>query len=230
MTHIDDTLLSAYIDNELDADAAQTVSHAIENNADIRERYQKLKATNQAVKNVFAEVDALTERDDLAQLIQSADLSKAAESSKPENNVINLFDPSKQNKHTQGHQKMWAVAASVLLCTLLIYQLVPSQSGIPYQHLTEQLNTKLSGTIASYEAGRSELVQSWRNASGQVCRDIIWHAPEQSQPMTACLENGQWQWQSIQISQGYQTASDESAMQSALSKDEELLLLQSISP
>lgn len=230
MTHIDDTLLSAYIDNELDADAAQAVIHAIENNADLRERYQTLKATNQAVKNMFAEMDVLPERDDLAQLIQSTDLITAAESNKPENTVVDLFDKSKQKQHTQGHQKMWGVAASVLLCTLFIYQLVSSQSGIPYQHLTQQLNTELSGTIANYEQGRSELVQSWKNASGQVCRDIIWHAPEQSQPMTACLENGQWQWQSIQTSQGYQTASDESVMQSALSKDEELLLLQSISP
>lgn len=221
MQHIDDTLLSAYIDNEVDADMAKRIATAIEEDADIRSRYLALKEANDAAKQVFSELDALPVRDDLTELINNADLNKSSTEDKHKDNVVPLFGNGKKQQQQSGGFRYWATAASVLLCALFVYQLVPNQSDIPYPHLTQQLNTELSGTIAEYNEGRSEIIQSWENTRGEFCREIVWHTQAQSQPLTACFNNGQWNWQEIKESNGYQTASDEASVSGVLSHQEE---------
>lgn len=234
MKHIDDTLLSAYMDNELDAKTSQDVANAIETDETVKARYDVLKASNEAAKQVFAEVDDLPQRDDLAQLINSADLSNKKEIPNNENNVVPLFGKRK-SKNSNGKEQntnpvRWAMAASVALCALFVYQLMPNESNIPYQHLTQQLNTELSGAIAEYENGRSEVIQSWETQDGTFCREIVWHTQQQSQPISACFENGSWQWQEIQSESGYQTASDDDYKKwEVLSEDEERIRLSKMS-
>ncbi|EAT12963.1 hypothetical protein HF888_01075 [Bermanella marisrubri] len=228
MQHIDDTLLSAYIDNEVDADLAKRIAMAIEEDTEIRSRYLSLKAANEAAKQVFCELDTLPMRDDLTELINNADLNKSPTEAETKDNVVPLFGNRKNQKQVTGGFRYWATAASVFLCALFVYQLVPNQSDIPYPHLTQQLNTELSGTIAEYNEGRSEVVQSWENTRGEFCREIVWHTQVQSQPLTACFNNGQWNWQEIDENTGYQTASDEASVNGVLSEDEERRALQKL--
>ncbi|WP_396588239.1 anti-sigma factor family protein [Bermanella sp. R86510] len=229
MKRIDDTLLSAFIDNELSEIEKQEVINAIEHDAETKARLEALRASNEAAKQIFAEVDNLPERDDLAKLISNTELQN-----EHQDNVTPLFvkstgKPTTSQSKKPSDIKNWAMAASILVCALFVYQLLPKQPNIPYQHLTQQLNTEVSGTISNFESGRSEIVQSWENSLGQFCREIMWHTPQQSQPLTACFNDGQWRWQELQQSNGYQTASDEHDIKrESLTKAEERRFLRKL--
>lgn len=217
MNDITDTLLSAYIDGELDSAEAQRVKQAIHEFPDVAARYRAMQTVDEAAKTLYAELDEAPVSDDLVALIKNTPLTE-----KKADNVVPLFKtqsaPSSDHGPRLGY---WGLAASVFLCGMLIYGLLPQTPSVPYGHLADQLNRFSSGTIAAYEQGRSEIVQSWRDEAGNVCREIRWHTEQNTTELSACWVNATWVWSTPEGMTGYQTASDERLSKHVLAREEE---------
>lgn len=217
MNDITDTLLSAYIDGELDSAEAQRVKQAIHEFPDVAARYRAMQTVDEAAKTLYAELDEAPVSEDLVALIKNTPLTE-----KKADNVVPLFKTQSAPSTDQGPRLgYWGLAASVFLCGMLIYGLLPQSPSVPYGHLADQLNRFSSGTIAAYEQGRSEIVQSWRDEAGNVCREIRWHTEQKSTELSACWVNAAWEWQISEGDTGYQTATDDAPLRLRMSREEE---------
>lgn len=100
-----------------------------------------------------------------------------------------------------------ASAATVLLAVGFWTNLTPT---------TAEINTKLlsglekspSGTVININSElKIELMASYQNQQGVVCRSMLEHSPQSSNPAMACFVKGQWQLERKETGEGYQTAS-----------------------
>jgi hypothetical protein len=114
----------------------------------------------------------------------------------------------------------WASAASITLA-LGLWWLIPSSSSVPESWLAA-LNSQPSGAVIELSPKlRLEVLATYQN-NELVCRALIEHRPEASNPVTACFHQGQWQLeQPTQGNDTYHTASSDTIWPNAFSAEQE---------
>ena len=70
------------------------------------------------------------------------------------------------------------------------------------------MNTEPSGSVTTINSElKIELLASYQSPQGTVCRSLIEHTPVSSNPTLACLNQGEWQIETTDLGENYQTAS-----------------------
>lgn len=210
MKPITDEQLSAYLDGELNTADVQAIEAELAASAELSARMDALRATNDAARAYFSQPDETPVPDALLQMIQTQPLSQTNENKESEDraddNIVPF--PGSGKPGTAGPRipmATWGIAASLVLGLTLMFQYRPD--GAIDAGLNQFADTALSGDIHDGGERRTELAMSFENADGDFCREIIQHTPESSRTLIACGEPGDWHWQVMPETQGYQTAS-----------------------
>ncbi len=211
MKPITDEQLSAYLDGELNTADMQAIDAELAASAELSARMDALRATNDAAKAYFSQPDETPVPDALLQMIQTQPLPQTNENKetedKADDNIV-PFPGSGEPGKTSGPRipmATWGIAASLVLGLTLMFQYRPD--GAIDAGLNQFADTALSGDIHDGGERRTELAMSFENADGEFCREVIQHTPESSRTLIACGEPGDWHWQVMPETQGYQTAS-----------------------
>ena len=213
MKPITDEQLSAYLDGELDTAEMQAIEAELAASAELSTRMDALRATNDAARAYFSQPDETPVPDALLQMIQTqplpqtdegmADQDKESEA-RADDNVVPLRKSGK-SAGPRIPMATWGIAASLVLGLTLMFQYRPD--GAIDAGLNQFADTALSGDIHDGGERRTELAMSFENADGEFCREVIQHTPESSRTLIACGEPGDWHWQVMPETPGYQTAS-----------------------
>ena len=213
MKPISDEQLSAYLDGELDTAEMQAIEAELAASAELSARMDALRATNDAARAYFSQPDETPVPDALLQMIQTqplpqtdegmADQDKESEA-RADDNVVPLRKSGK-SAGPRIPMATWGIAASLVLGLTLMFQYRPD--GAIDAGLNQFADTALSGDIHDGGERRTELAMSFENADGEFCREVIQHTPESSRTLIACGEPGDWHWQVLPETPGYQTAS-----------------------
>lgn len=209
MTFINDTLLSAYIDNELSPEDRKLTEDALAESDTLRQRLEILKGSDLAMRETFTELDNTPMPDGLEALIRGEQDTATEHSS---SNVVPL--------RRKMPAATWGVAASVILGVVLFLQ-SPEQLTVS-DELNQFANNATSGNIIDGDNWRAEMVMSFEKNDGKRCREVRQHTPEMTTTLQACGAPNNWQWQVVEQDTLYHTATDESAVPvNALSVEEE---------
>lgn len=207
MNRIDDAILSAWLDNELDAQQTADVDAALASSAELRARLEKLRQANTAARDWFTQTDDEPLPSGLEQLILTTPLPTG------QSNVVPL--------RRRFPLPAWGLAASILLGSLLWWQAPVSDPIATFA------DSAASGSVLEGDGWRAEIVMSFTDNDGQRCRELRHHTPQGSSTLIACGAPGAWTWQTITDSDSYQTASaPEHTDRHALSAAEEQRWLQ----
>ena len=208
MKPITDEQLSAYLDGELNTAEMQAIESELAASAELSARMEALRATNDAAKAYFLQPDETPVPDALLQMIQTQPLPQTDENKesadKADDNVVPLRQPGTSTR-PRIPMATWGIAASLVLGLTLMFQYRPD--GAIDAGLNQFADTALSGDIHDGGDRRTELAMSFENADGDFCREVIQHTPKSSRTLIACGKPGDWHWQVMPETQGYQTAS-----------------------
>ena len=213
MKPISDEQLSAYLDGELDTAEMQAIEAELAASAELSARMDALRATNDAARAYFSQPDETPVPDALLQMIQTQPLPQTDEGmavqdkeseARADDNVVPLRKSGK-SAGPRIPMATWGIAASLVLGLTLMFQYRPD--GAIDAGLNQFADTALSGDIHDGGERRTELAMSFENADGEFCREVIQHTPESSRTLIACGEPGDWHWQVMPETPGYQTAS-----------------------
>ena len=202
--------LSAYLDNEVPAARRTELETALATDPSLQRRLQQLQAGNEAALRYFSALDEQPLPQGLEALIQTA---------QPQPAELHPFPSRRQQPW------LWATAASVLLATGLwwLQPVTPDTLSAP---LAQILNTQPSGSVTELNPQlRIEVLASYRQADGRVCRDLLQHTPQASTPLSACAQAGQGQLHSQPAGEVYQTASGPEIPAARMTAAEEQLWL-----
>lgn len=182
MTGIDDEMLSAYLDGELDADARERVAAALADDAELRERLERLRRNDDLLRAAFDEVEAAP----VPERLQAA--------ARPQAQVIPL-------RRRFRAPVLAAAAALVLGLALgrLLAPVAPEASPLAAGAIAADspLATALAATPSGEvtQAGALEIapLATFRTDDGRLCREYQARgAGEAATLAIACREAGQW--------------------------------------
>lgn len=191
--------LSAYLDNELSVDDRVELEQRLSQNTQLQQALTKLDGTNVIANEYFSELDKTPLPANLETMIRNAE---------PEQKSVTVVDifRSKINKLTL---QSWgfASAASVVFA-LGTWMLMPVTDSNINARLLAVLNAEPSGSVTTINPElKIEVLASYQNLQGIVCRSLIEHTPTSSNPILACLNQGKWQIDTADLGEKYQTAS-----------------------
>lgn len=193
MHTIHDHELSAYLDHELSAERRLAVETALASDPALQQRLQQLRDSNELARRYFNALDQQPLADNLEALIRNA---------RPETATVHSLPLRRRQPWP------WATAASLLLAGILWWQHGGSPADGLQPALLQALNEQPSGTVMTVSPDlRLEVVASYRDAQGNVCREVLQHTPQASLTTLACLQHGQWQLETVSDDGHYRTAS-----------------------
>lgn len=215
--------LSAYIDNELSAIDRTELEQRLAIESELQQALAKLKQSNELAKTYFSELDNKPLPMDLEAMILTA--RPATEKTAT---IVDLFRSKKNKLTTQSWG--FASAASVVFA-LGIWMLMPATDSNINASLLALLNTEPSGSVTTINSElKIELLASYQTPQGIVCRSLIEHTPVSSNPILACLSNGNWQIETTDLAENYQTANSSQLnnSQEFMTKKQEQLWLKTV--
>ncbi len=188
MTTDDETLLSAYLDGELPAEARAALARRLGDDEALQRLLAAMERNDERLKNTFDSINSDPLPQGLSDLLaqdRAADTLQAA----PVGAKMTLLT-------------RWpaALAASFTLALgVLIGQQFAGEAHVleidsiqPSAHLAEVLNRRESGSIASYEGSDIHMELSFVRRDGAVCRQYSVYRGERGLRAISCRENSQW--------------------------------------
>lgn len=173
---LNDDLISAYLDGELDAERRAMVEHQLRVDKGAAARFERLRAADDALVRAFPAVD------------QSKDNLLAA--------IILATQPLVT--HRGWGLRAGALAAAVVI-GLALGQFFRNEGGAPYSISAQEarlLDTQLSGRSMETAGGAFEIVLSLRSEAGELCRQFRLTREARSTDVLAC-RSGEEQWRMV---------------------------------
>ena len=209
--------LSAYIDNELSPKDRSELEQRLAVESELLQALAKLERGNNIAQTFFSELDNKPLPMNLEAMILNAKPSESdCEKLQPVSQVhhksesqsatiVDIFRNKKNTFITQG----WGLAsAASMVLALGVWMLMPPTQLKNDASLLAVLNTEPSGSITTVNPElKIELLASYQNRQGTVCRSLIEHTPTSSNSAQACLIQGKWQIDKEDLSKEYKTAS-----------------------
>ena len=199
----DDELLSAYIDNELTPEQADTLAERLAAEPPLMRRYEAMRGGDAAVREAFRQVD---ETPMPASVLDAIERSRATA---PADNVVRL--------PVRGVRRFFempvAIAASVALVAgfigaslfrptgplpyeadMLAAGNVPTESG-----LYDLLESTPGGESVDIAGGSAEVLLTFEDVNGDWCRQLRVAATDRSVHGIACRRGTGWQLETISL-------------------------------
>jgi anti-sigma factor RsiW len=178
MNPIDDELLMAYADGELDAAHAAAVETQIAGDPDAREAVRRFRESRRLAGTAFAE-------EPVPPALEAA-VRAAARRHRPADNVIRFPAPVAPRK--AAHRLPLAAAIALLLAAGGAWWLSHAPSG----RLSAALETAPSGTSVALDDGTVTPVATFRDAAGRWCREFSLAGAEASAGIACRAGNADW--------------------------------------
>lgn len=216
--------LSAYLDNELSPSDHAELETRLKQDTQLQQALAKLEGTDVMANEYFSELDKTPMPAGLEDMIRNAEPESAPVSA----TVVDLFKHKVKTVVTQS----WGLAsAASVVFALGIWMLMPPTQQNINADLLAVLKTQPSGSIATINSElKIEVLASYQDSQGNVCRSMIEHTPVSSNPAVACLNQGQWQIDTTDLGEKYQTASSSqrSNTQQLMTPEQEQLWLKTL--
>lgn len=179
MNNSDFELISAYLDNELDADTRSQVEKRLADDDAFAAIFVELDKQDNALKSHFSEIDNKPVPDDILRLLK-IDSGLTTRSAQAAN------DP-------KWYKKTWfSIAASTLFVAILLPFLVQNDDTQIDSNISALLNSKVSGEIVSIDQSVDlYLSMSFTNHQGNWCREYYLISKTVVQTI-ACKSRGVW--------------------------------------
>ncbi|MFT4764074.1 MAG: hypothetical protein ACI9OH_001167 [Oleispira sp.] len=195
--------LSAYLDNELNTSERTQLDERLAQDMQLQQALAKLEQSNVIARNYFSELDNKPMPLNLEAMILNAKPSNV----EAEQKTAQIFSFPSVKVATWS----FASAASILFAIGIWMLMPPAESNVNVNvnvYLLTVLNTEPSGSVTTINSElKVEVIASYKNQQGIVCRALIEHSPQSSNPAFACLKQGQWQIDKTDLNEHYQTAS-----------------------
>ncbi|MBA34666.1 MAG: hypothetical protein CMI14_04445 [Oleispira sp.] len=191
--------LSAYIDNELSPADRAELEQKLVVDSELKQVLSKLEQSNIIAKTYFSELDRKPLPMNLETMILNA---------KPQPKTVTIVDFFRRKAANNAMQNWSFASAASIVFALGIWMLMPLSESNINASLVSVLNTQPSGSVTTVNPElKIEVLASYKNVQGSVCRSIIQHSPQSSNPILACFNNGEWSVDATDFSKQYQTAS-----------------------
>ena len=189
---IDDQVLSAFLDAELNDEQMQIVRASIADDETLCDRLAELAAVDQHVKQYSKQIDEQPVPDSISALLAEGE----------NHNVVSMTKTKPTPVKTLSAM---AIAASAIFAITLTFMQ-------PGDNKYEVLAATPSGVEASYSDGSITPQLSFTNQQGQLCRVYLDRQPQQVSQNLACRNDQGWVEKTAPIAvqdnqQSYQTAS-----------------------
>lgn len=207
MNEQDVELLSAFIDDELDTATRETVESRLNNEPELKAKYEELTKLNQSLTDVFSEPEE-TMPDAFKALLEVEE--------KPDN-VVSLQQSTAKTETIPDKSNNWllplaATVAVVSFVTFFTFD-VSEKPHSQWQQVADLLETSPSQIqFESDEPSSLAFVatNSFEHTDGRFCREFFTQTTEEQTHGIACKNNQGWQLvesQKQMISDEYITAS-----------------------
>lgn len=175
---LNDDLLTAYLDGELNAERQAMVEHQLRSDKGAVARLERMRASDTALKQAFP-----------AQEHSKDDLLKTM-----------IFSAPTPMRRGDWAMRGAALAAAVMI-GLLLGQFVRAEDGVSaaYAISSEEarlLDTQVSGRVSDTRAGAFEVVLSLQSEDGELCRQFRLTRDRQSTDVLAC-RRGEEGWHMV---------------------------------
>lgn len=187
---INDEVLSAYMDGELDEGETLEVRDAIEKTPALGERLAALMAADALVRKHAHALDRKPMPADVLRRIEQQ--PGAAEAEEPESRVIHVDFLRRGCRYVQNHA---AAAACLVLALGLVVFVVGRMDGraVPVTEYSSALASSTSGdTVMLDDANMLVARFSFRDESDRFCRQYRLQTPAQSTENVACRDDNGW--------------------------------------
>ncbi len=202
---LNDDLISAYLDGELDAERRALVEHHLQNDGGAAARLKRMRSSDALLKAAFPGIHA--DQDDVV--------------------AARIFSGSqRQNSRREWATRVAALAAAAAL-GLSLGQFLASGRGAasPYALSAPEvrfLDTQLSGQTTKTEVGSLQMTLSVRGESGALCREYRLTRDARRIDVLACHDRADgWQMvaaASVQQLDGYVPASSGAPLDAAIAR------------
>lgn len=204
MGKTDDELLSAYIDGELPADEADTLTTRLETEPELMQRLEAMRASDDAVRTVYEAIDRTPLPDAVLKHFDEP------ASANPPDNVV-AFPERGIRRFLQAPV---AIAASVALVVgFVVSDFFRDDSAAPgvndslvagavgmESELHALLEHGASGTVQDFGDGATaEVVLTFEDTGGDYCRQVRVDLPTRPAHGVACRRNDAWQMETIAL-------------------------------
>lgn len=191
--------LSAYLDNELSVSDRAELEQRLSQDTQLQQALAKLESTNVMANEYFSELDKTPLPANLEAMIRNAE---------PEQKSATVVDIFRSKKNKLITQRWGFASAASVLFALGIWMLMPATDSNINARLLAVLNAEPSGSVTMINPElKIEVLASYQNSQGMVCRSLIEHTPTSSNPTLACLDQGEWKLETSDLGEHYQTAS-----------------------
>lgn len=212
--NITDELLSAFLDNELDASTMNAVRDAIAEDETLSDRLAELASVDQTLIDTYATIDEQPLPEAVTQL-----LDRASEKSGKVDNVVSI---SVWQTIRQSPQQLLAAAASfVVLCGLVFITMDKNFTPDPLQVALDEAASGEQVAVGENVEFVGRL--TFKNREGDFCRQYALVGRDTQRESIACRSDVSNQWSTIvsmtvprQSNTDYQTASGGSLLDGTL--------------
>ncbi|RAO75010.1 hypothetical protein [Dyella jiangningensis] len=198
MNPIDDDILQAYVDGELDAASAAELDAAMAHDAALAERVKRARDLRAQLRSMFDPVLEEPVPEHLSTLLRPA-TSKGSNPAEPQTASASKDTLGNARRHAARRRRMLgaALAASIVLAAMSLWwwrpddELTRMQSGQAYA--AGALAHTLDQALASEPDARAPIAigLSFRGADGHVCRTFVVRTPP-SRAGLACHDDSGW--------------------------------------
>lgn len=199
---LNDDLISAYLDGELDAERRAMVEHQLRADKGAAARLERMRASDHALRRAFPAVEQA--KDDL---------------------LASLILTAPQPSQSREWAKRAAALAAAAVFGLMLGQVVRVRDGAnePYAISTEEarlLDSQSSGRVTTTANGAFEVVLSLQSEAGETCRQFRLTRDMQSTDVLAC-RRGEESWRMVAAAsaasgEGYVPAGANSPLDAAI--------------
>lgn len=207
-------MLSAYLDNELNEGQRTALEQRLELEPELQQQLACLKQSDAMARSYFSEINSQPLPLNIEAMILNARAGDQNTQAKPTARILTW---------PKFKAPSWglASAASVLLAVGFWMNQSPSVSDIDSK-LLSALETVPSGTFIDINAElKIEIIASYQDHQGVVCRYLLEHSPQNSNPAMACFVQGRWQLEKADFGEVYQTASSINIEKEGLMSEEQ---------
>jgi negative regulator of sigma E activity len=215
--------LSAYLDNELSSADRIVLEQRLAVETELQQALANLEQGNKVAQTYFSELD----NKPLPMNLETMILNAKPDSEKPAT-IIDIF---RRKKNTIIIQSWGLASAASVVFALGVWLLMPPTQSNINDSLLAVLNTQPSGNVTAVNPElKIEVLASYQDSQGIVCRSLIEHTPVSSNPILACFNNGNWQVDTTDLADSYQTASSSQLDNSSglMTKKQEQLWLKTV--
>ncbi|WP_321393591.1 hypothetical protein [Emcibacter sp.] len=212
--HIDDKILTAYLDSELGAEEMSKVAEQVENNPELARQLEQMHQTDKILGQAYREIDDRPVPDSILKMLEAFPEEQAETADTPRS-LTDTVVPFKQKQPSFSKTPFWqmAVAASIALVigvgigrSFLTQGPSPQEQATDFAEITSGIIRPGNALYAALEEQPSTVpftaendeetvitpILTFQSADDKYCREFTVTSPRSGTRNVACRHDGEW--------------------------------------